>query len=272
MKRHGMTLWGYPALIDRNTSVSIRLMESIESAHLATRAGARRLFMIQLAKEIEYLSRHLPNIEQMCLNYSTVGGSEEFRRDLLGAIVDRALFFDGEPVLSQAEFIRRATDGWRRLTNTANEMSALAGEILVEYQSIQREIGRAFPPLMHPNVRDMRDQLAHLVFKGFLTQTPFIWLQHVPRYLRGIAMRMKKLMNAGLNRDEAALYQIEPLWSNYKRRADEFRRLGRHDANLVQLRWMIEELRISLFAQELKTAFPVSVQRVERLWELVQAK
>ena len=71
VKRHGMTLWGYPALIDRGNGAAIRLLESPESARLATRAGSRRLFMIQLQKEIEYLSRHIPNVEQMCLNYST---------------------------------------------------------------------------------------------------------------------------------------------------------------------------------------------------------
>jgi ATP-dependent helicase HrpA len=178
VKRHGLTLWGYPALIDRGSSASIRLLESPEAARWATRAGSRRLFMMQLQKEIEYVSRNIPNIQQMCLNYSTAGSADELRRDLLSAIVDRALFFDGEPVLQQVEFIRRATDGWRRLTNTAAEISDLAGQVLTEYQSISRELGRAFPPLMQPAARDMRDQLGHLIYKGFLTHTPHEWLRH----------------------------------------------------------------------------------------------
>ena len=95
----------------------------------------------------------------------------------------RPLFFDGEPVLKQAEFIRRATDGCSASpTNTANEISDLKrGQILVEYQSVQRELGRAFPSLMQPAARDMREQLAHLVYKGFLTHTPHEWLIHMPR-------------------------------------------------------------------------------------------
>ena len=265
-----MTLWGYPALIDRGNSAAIRLLESAESSRLATRAGSVRLFMLQLDKEIEYISRHIPNVEKMCLNYATAGNSAELRRDLLSAIVDRALFYDGEPVIKQAEFIRRATDGWRRLSNTATEISDLAGQILTEYQSISRELSRTFPVgLMLPAALacDMRDQFAHLVFNGFLTQTRHEWLRHMPRYLKGIAVRLKKLMNAGLTRDTQALEDVEPLWSSYKRRAEEFRRLGRHDGNLVQFRWILEELRISLFAQELKTAVPVSLQRLEKLWE-----
>lgn len=272
IKRHGMTLWGYPALIDRETSAAIRLLESPESARRATRAGARRLFMLQLQKEIEYLSHHIPGLDAMALNHATVGSREELKRDLMSAIVDRALFYDGEPVLTQAEFIRRATDGWRRLTRTAAEISALAAEILAEYQTVHRELSRVFPPLMLSSARDMRDQVAHLVYPGFLTQTPFEWLRHVPRYLRGVAMRLKKLLNAGLPRDIAAMEQVAVLWSDYKSRAKEFHRLGRHDDNLAKFRWMLEEFRISLFAQELKAAVPVSSQRLERLWELVPTR
>ena len=266
IKRHGMTLWGYPALIDRGTTAAIRLLESPEAARQATRAGSRRLFMIQLEKEIEYISRHIPNVEQMCLNFSTAGSSQELRKDLLSAIVDRALFYDGEPVLAQAEFIRRATDGWRRLTNMATEISDLAGQVLSEYQTIQRELSPAFAPLMQPSTRDMREQLANLVYRGFLTHTPHEWLRHMPRYLRGIDVRLRKLNNAGLNRDVAVMEEVSPLWTAYKARAAEFRRVGRYDASLMQYRWMLEELRISLFAQELKTAVPVSRPRLDRIW------
>lgn len=270
VRRHGMTLWGYPALIDRGTSAAIRLLESPEAARQATRAGARRLFMIQLAREIEYLSRHIPGIDQMCINYSTVGSCDDLRKDLLSAVVDRALFYDGEPVLSQAEFIRRATDGWRRLTRTADELSVLTGEILIAFQGIQRELDRAFPPLMQPPARDLREQLAWLVYKGSLTQTPFEWLRHLPRFLAGIGVRLRKLTNAGLTRDTQALAEVEPFWTDFKRRYEEFRRLGRHDAALVQFRWMIEEFRISLFAQELKTSIPISAQRLQKAWEQIR--
>jgi ATP-dependent helicase HrpA len=82
-------------------------------------------------------------------------------------------------------------------------------------------------------------------------------------------MRHKKLLNAGLARDNQASEQVEGWWEACKRRAEEFRRLGRHDATLIQFRWMIEEFRISVFAQELKTAFPVSVPRLERLWDQI---
>jgi ATP-dependent helicase HrpA len=264
-----MTLWGYPALLDREISVAIRLLESPEAARQAMRGGARRLFMIQLQKEIEYISGHIPNLDQMCLNFSTAGNREALRKDLLSAIVDRALFYDGEPVLAQAEFIRRATDGWRRLSNTATEISGLAGQVLEEYQSINRELSKAFAPLTQASARDMRDQLANLIYVGFLTNTPHEWLRHMPRYLKGLDVRLKKLNNAGLNRDAAAMEEVSPLWTAYKTRAAEFRRAGRHDAHLLQYRWMLEELRISLFAQELKTAIPVSRQRLDRIWEQI---
>jgi ATP-dependent helicase HrpA len=91
----------------------------------------------------------------------------------------------------------------------------------------------------------------------------------LPRYLKAMSIRLRKLNNAGLNRDTLALDQVAPLWEDYKLRATAFRRVGKYDASLVQFRWMMEELRVSLFSQELKTAVPVSVQRLEKLWEQV---
>ncbi|HWE95581.1 MAG TPA: DUF3418 domain-containing protein [Tepidisphaeraceae bacterium] len=270
--RHGMTLWGYPALIDRGTSASIRLLESPEAAREATRGGARRLFMLQLQKEIDQLARRIENLDRMCLNFATVGSCDELKRDLMSAIVGHALFHDGDDVRTQAEFIRRATDGWRRLSVTAAELTDLTSQTLAEYQGLHRELSRAYPPLMQPAARDLRDQLANLVYRGFLSQTPNSWIKHVPRYLKAMAVRLRKLNNAGLTRDTQALQQVAQLWENYKSRAQAFKRMGKYDANLVHFRWLIEELRVSLFAQELKTATPVSVQRLEKLWEQIPSR
>ncbi|HEX4794997.1 MAG TPA: DUF3418 domain-containing protein [Humisphaera sp.] len=267
--RHGMTLWGYPALIDNQTSVSIRLLDSAEAAQTATRAGARRLFMLQLHKEILQLSRSLKNIDQLCLHYSTIGPCSELKDDLLAAIVDHAMFFDGDNVRTEAEFIRRASEGWRRLSTVATELTNLASQILSEYHALSRELEKVFPPMVLASIADLREQLAWLVHKNFLSATPIPWLKHLPRYLRGMHIRLTKLMSAGLARDANGLSQVAPLWDEFKARQATYRMQGRSDANLTLFRWMIEELRVSIFAQELKTAAPASVQRLERLWEQI---
>lgn len=283
----GMTLNGYPALVDAGKAVSLRLFDSPGAAAEAMRGGLRKLFLIQLRKEFEYVERTLPDMDRLCLYYSTIGRCDDLRQNLLQAIADRA-FFDHEPadeVRTRDAFARRAEAGWRRLTEAATEVGTLVTETLDVYHMLDIALSNDFPPLWHESIRDMRDQLRHLVYRGFVVQTPFAWLRQLPRYLRAIDIRLKKLANAGLNRDTQALAEVLPLWDGYKRRAaarlspsaDSGRsspnsgrpEQGAADSPLDQYRWMLEELRVSLFAQELKTIAPVSVQRLQKQWELV---
>jgi len=227
--------------------------------------------MMQLRQEIQSLMRSIPKMDQMCLHYATVGPCAELKADLVAAIVDRAMFFDADDLRLQSEFIRRASEGWRRLTTTGSEISELAAQILAEFHALQRELGKAYPVLLHASVRDMRDQLAHLIYKGFLSATPHEWLKQLPRFLKGIAMRLRKVINAGLERDQQAMAKVSPLWEQYKEKAASFRRQGREDENLEQYRWMLEEYRVSLFAQELKASIPISAQRLEKVWASIQS-
>jgi ATP-dependent helicase HrpA len=116
----------------------------------------------------------------------------------------------------------------------------------------------------------MRDQLTRLVPRRFLVRTPAAWLRHLPRFLRGMQIRLQKMFNAGLARDAAALAEVAPLWRQYVEREVVHEARGLRDPALEQFRWMLEELRVSLFAQELKTAVPVSVKRLGAIWEQVQ--
>jgi ATP-dependent helicase HrpA len=272
VKRDGMTFLGYPALIDRGASASLELLDSLEHARESMRSGVRRLFMTQVRDELRYAERNLPGIEAMSLNYATLGNYSDLKTGLLQAISDRALSFAGDTTLirTQPEFVRAAEEGWRRLTVATKEVCGIVAEILSEYQPLQNLLGSAYAPMLHPSIRDMQEQVGHLVFKGFIVRIPWASLQHVPRYLQGIAVRLKKLTNAGLSRDELGLETVRPLWKQYLSRLEKHRKDGVSDAELMTYRWMLEELRISVFAQELKTAVPISVQRVEKQWERVK--
>ena len=236
------------------------------------RRGLRKLFMIQLRKEFEYIERTLPDMEHLCLYYATVGRCEDLRHNLLQAVADRAFFADdsGANVRSREQFADRAEAGWRRLSEATSEVTELLSQSLDMYHTLDIALSSEFPPLWHESVRDMRDQLRHLVYRGFLIETPFQSLRQLPRYLRGIDIRLKKLANAGLNRDTQTLAEVAPIWDTFKHRAARHREEGIADPALEQYRWMIEELRISLFAQELKASMPVSPQRLQRQWELVK--
>ena len=277
VKRHGQTLQGFPALVDRGNSLSLRLLDTAAAAEHAMRAGLRRLFMLQLREEFKWLSRKLPGVEPMCLHYATVAPCDDLKTDLLAATADRALFgddladdADAATVRTQPAFAARAAAGWRGLSAAAREVTDLVGLVLAQYNDLTQRLDGPFAPMLHESVRDMRSQLAYLVRKGFVTAAPFAWLRQYPRFLKGVQVRLHRLMNAGLARDAAAMAEVAPLWNNYLRRAEEHRRKGVHDPALEQYRWMVEELRVSLFAQELKTSIPVSVKRVQQQWTLVQ--
>jgi ATP-dependent helicase HrpA len=266
---HGTTLLGFPALIDGGDHVALRLLDSAEASRKAHPAGVRRLFMVQLSEEVKHLARRLPRIEQLCLYFKPLGSCDDLKRDLMDAIADRAT---GEltGVRTQAEFIAHAETGWRRLSQAATQLTELAWEALSAYHAVERDLsGRAFPPLLLDSVRDMRDQLAHLMSPRFLKTTPAAWLSHLPRFLKAIQVRLTKLMNAGLSRDVAHAQEVAPRWRAYLERARKHRKDNVIDPALEEYRWMLEELRVSLFAQELKTSVPVSPKRLDALWEKV---
>jgi ATP-dependent helicase HrpA len=264
----GITVNGYPALIDAGASVSLRLMDSEEAAADAGRVGVRRLFMIQVKQELMYLERTLPDLDRLCLFYATLGRCEDLRDDLVQAIADRALFGDnGALPRNREEFAPMAEAGWRRLSTAGAEVTEIVGHALELYHGLQLTLGGEFPPMWSDSVRDMQDQVAHLVLRGFVAGTPFEWLRHVPRYLRGIGARFSRLANAGLTRDIHGMEEVRPLWNRYKRKAMQRDESGLRKRGLDQIRWMIEELRISVFAQELKAAVPVSAPRIAKMWE-----
>ena len=265
---HGSTLLGFPALVDEGATAGLRLLDSAEAARLAHRAGVRRLFMVQLAEEVEHLARRLPRAEQLCLYYKPLGSCDDLKRDLMDAIADRAT---GElmGVRTQAEFIAHGETGWRRLSSAATEVTDLAWAALSAYQAVAQDLSRDFPPLLVDPVRDMREQLAHLVPPRFLKTTPARWLPHLPRFLKAVQTRLAKLLNAGLTRDMGHLLEVRPRWRAYLDRALKHRKENVIDPALTEYRWMLEELRVSLFAQELKTSIPVSPKRLDAQWEKV---
>lgn len=264
----GSTLLGFPALVDDGATASLRLLDSAEAARVAHRAGVRRLFMVQLAEEVKHLARRLPRVEQLCLYYKPLGSCDDLKRDLMDAIADRAT---GElmGVRTQAEFIAHGETGWRRLSAAATEVTDLAWAALSAYHAVAQDLSRDFPPLLLDGVRDMREQLAQLMPPRFLQAAPARWLPHLPRFLKAIELRLTKLLNAGLTRDQGHLLDVAPRWRAYRERAQKHRKENVLDPALAEYRWMLEELRVSLFAQELKTSIPVSPKRLDAQWEKV---
>jgi ATP-dependent helicase HrpA len=146
----------------------------------------------------------------------------------------------------------------------------LLEEVLDKHRSLSAVLSRTYPPLLVDSIDDMRQQLRSLLPKRFLTTLPPSKLELLPRYLRGIDVRLTRLTNAGLQKDLQGLMVIRPLVQQYNDQARRHQQRGVIDPALDEYRWMLEEFRIQLFAQEIKTIAPVSEKRLEQAWALVK--
>ena len=264
IRRSGQTLFGYPALVDRGTHCDVEVFDSPDEAARIHRAGLRRLFALQLKEPIKYLEKNLPGLREMAMQFMPRGTQEELRDQLVDTALDRACLQDPLPA-DDVAFHTRRDEGRSRLTLLAQEIARLVGQILSEYASVTKKLVQAKP--FAAAYADMQNQLDALIGKRFVIDTPYAQLAHFPRYLKGIVLRIDKL-KADAARDARQFAEFHPLLQNYQRALAQ--RGGVMDARLAQFRWMLEELRISLFAQELRTPMPVSVKRLYKVWESMQ--
>jgi len=264
IRKGGQTLIGFPALIDQGDAVTIEVFDEPEVAAARHRAGLRRLFALQLKDALKYLEKNIPDLQKMAVAYLPLGTQEELRAQILDVALERAFLLDPLPA-NEAEFKKRLEEGRGRLALIANEVARLAGAILAEYAAATRKLKetKSAPEA----VADCAQQLQRLMPPRFLSQTPWAALQHLPRYLKAITLRLDKY-RADPARDAARLAELKPLEQRYLRLLAE--RRGAPDARLQEFRWLLEELRVSLFAQELRTPQPVSVKRLEKVWQQIQ--
>ncbi|KVM89497.1 ATP-dependent RNA helicase HrpA [Burkholderia stagnalis] len=264
IRRRGQTLYGYPALVDRATHCDVEVFDSPEEAARIHRAGLRRLFALQLKEPIKFLEKNLPGLREMAMQYMSLGTQDELRDQLIDTALDRACLQEPLPD-DDASFHARRDEGRSRLNLLAQEIARLVGQILAEYAGLAKKLAQAKPfAAVHA---DLQQQLSALVGKRFVIDTPYVQLAHFPRYLKGIALRIDKL-KADPARDAKQQAELLPLVQQYQRAVSQ--RGGVADARLAEFRWLLEELRISLFAQELRTPMPVSVKRLYKVWESMQ--
>jgi ATP-dependent helicase HrpA len=206
----------------------------------------------------------------MSLHFLSIGTQRELLDDLLGAAIDRACFND-RPVPRDPEVFREALSrGRARLAEVTDRVAARVFEILAAHHRIQQRLQGEQPASRQEAVEDIHEQLAGLVYSGFISATPPAWLDHLPRYLRAIELRLDKLDQAP-DKDRQRRALVEPLWRSWRQRFAADAERGREDPELDRFRWLIEELRVSQFAQELRTVQPVSVKRLEQRWRELTA-
>jgi ATP-dependent helicase HrpA len=276
-QRAGQKLIGYPALVDEGKSVALSLLDTEHEAELATQRGMRRLFQIAAAEQVKFVARNLPGFQDLALRYALLleleGGkadkttvSERLREELLEAICQRAFFIEDESVRTRAAFNARVIKAKSRLNDVAREVCRVVGEVLAEYQELRPRLNLRGVPVWQRAMTDIRNQLKALLSPGFIASQPFARLREYPRYLKAIGMRLDKF---SLNPAKDAQWQqeIQAWWQAWQARMSSDAQRGVFDTRIEEFRWMLEELRVSLWAQQLKTPYAVSFKRLARYWE-----
>lgn len=266
VKRGAQSLVGFPALIDHATHVEIEVFDEPDVAAAKHRAGLRRLIALQIKEPLKYLEKNIPDLQRMAVQFMALGGTQEELRDqIVEVALDRA-FLQGELPTDAAAFKRVVDEGRSRLNLVAQEVARQAAAILQEHANAARKLKDSRAP--KDVADDITAQLQRLVPKRFLSTTAYGQLQHLPRYLKAVTARLDKL-RADPARDAQRLAELRPIEQRYWRRVAE--RKGAADARLDEFRWLLEELRVSLFAQELRTPQPVSAKRLEKVWAQITA-
>ncbi len=256
--RGGYEVTVYPALVDEGDSVAIRVFESEPEQSFAMRAGTRRLLLLTLPPAARYLQGRLDNRAKLELSRANPYRSiADLLDDCAGAAVDKLVADAGGPVWSSVEFASLRDNVRQDLVDgTANVVTQVQAVLATAYDVDQRLRGLKDPALI-PALADIRQQLKGLVHAGFVTETGWRQLHHLPRYLRGIVHRLDRL-GGNLARDRQLMAQLHEIESEYR----ELRAELPDGPALQEIRWMIEELRINFFAQVLGTPYPVSDKRI----------
>jgi ATP-dependent helicase HrpA len=266
LKQGGNTIRAYPALVDEGQSVALRLLTTAEEQATAMPGGIRRLLLLAIPSPLGYVQQHLTSTEKLTLAASPYRGAQALFEDCLAACVDDVLFRvkpDGL-VFSKAEFETVRDRVSAVVMDTMFDTVKLVTSILMASRKADKALKAASSITIMAALADARQQLEGLIYSGFVSQTGLERLRHLPRYLGGITVRVEKLV-ANPGRDRVGLTEVESALTAFRNAGGTIPLAPHAPANLVKARWMIEELRISLFAQELRTAESVSLQRIAKV-------
>ncbi|WP_370663569.1 ATP-dependent RNA helicase HrpA [Massilia agri] len=255
-----LTLIGFPALADKGTHCDLEVFDDPNVAARTHRVGLRRLFALQLKDQLKFAEKNIPGLQGMGMQFMSVGTQEDLRDQIIAKAIDIACLQDPLPINS-GEFNKRKDEGKGRIGLLINEIARLVGSILSEFHGMPKRI-QSLPPAVQA---DIQSQLQGLIHKRFIADNEYSQLSHFPRYLKAINVRLEKL-RGNPSRDAQLMAEWQNAASQFQRTLKN--QAGKNnDPRMLDFRWMLEELRVSLFAQELRTPMPVSAKRLQKVWE-----
>jgi ATP-dependent helicase HrpA len=218
----------------------------------------------ELKEQMKQLQKSLPNFNQYALQLRNVISPDDLKEDLIATLADRAFIGEDELPRTNDAFMALKQRARTRLPAVKDTLFRTITIIGAEFFALADKQAK-MPARANRLTRDVESQIKDLLYKGCFSQTPWDQLQHLPRYLKALRLRIEKQPN-NPDRDGKHAASIGQLWDKWQAEMDKQRKLDNISPELQNFRWLIEELRVSLFAQELKTPFPVSVKRLDKIW------
>jgi ATP-dependent helicase HrpA len=268
VRRSGLTLVGYPTLVDRQDFVALELANSPEAAQRALRGGARRLYMLATEPQVRPHVDWLPRLAEM-LAWGASLKPATLREQLVELVVDRAFLGDDALPRDAETFASRLTDAAERIAVAVQDVAQLVTPLLSTYHTLRQKLRASAEKPWPDAIADVQTQVDHLTSPGFLTSIAWTWLEQFPRYFRAAQHRLERIEAGGIDRDRHAMALVTPRWRAFQDREREHRAQGVVDPQLERYGWMLEEYRVSLFAQKLGTQMPVSEKRLDEQWRNV---
>ncbi|REG85861.1 ATP-dependent RNA helicase HrpA [Marinomonas pollencensis] len=269
IKQAGIKVTAFPALVAQGEAVSLKMFDDHSTAQEAHRKGVIALLKIALQKDVRYLQKNLPHLRESMLIFAPLGQKEVLLNDLLNAILDK-VFLDGRALpRTQLEFEQCISAHKPQLVSVANEMANQLYRVLSSYQGVAKKMKGSIPLPWTRVYGDIKLQLENLIYPGFIGSTPLFWLGQLPRYFKGIEVRLERFQNH-LNKENSYVTQLEGLWQSYLKQKKAHDEKSLYDPELIKYRWMLEEYRISLFAQSVGTLEPISDKRLGKQWQAVK--
>ncbi|WP_325167613.1 ATP-dependent RNA helicase HrpA [Zooshikella ganghwensis] len=269
-QQQGLVIRGYPALVDEKNSVALKVFATEDKAKAEHHRGVTRLALLALpSQQLKYLRTQMPQLKQVALWGVNVYPKSLLEEDIIWLAVNTLLHDEEtEPPRNEADFLVLIEKLRGNLASLVSEITALLVDVFSRYHAINKQLKGRISLAVARSLADIKFQLQQLVYRGCLRDVPLCWLRHYPRYLDAILQRLDKL-GGQIPRDNAHTEELTQLWEAYQQRASALQGASLACPHLQLYRWLLEEYRVSLFAQSLKTSVPISAKRLRKQWELV---
>ncbi|MFC2973585.1 ATP-dependent RNA helicase HrpA [Azotobacter bryophylli] len=266
----GLSMTVYPALVEEGGVVREGRFPTQAEADHQHRRALQRLLLQQLSEQAKFLRGKLPGLTELSLLYRDMGKPDALVEDILLASLDGCILEGTDPLprdgAALASLAEQQRSAW---SEHAARLAKLVVDILKLRHDLQKRFKGKIDLAQAMALNDIKAQLARLIYPGFVRDTPAEWLREYPRYLKAIEQRLDKV-GAQVQRDRVWTGELTGLWEQYQARAAKHAQEGKRDPELSLYRWMLEEYRVSLFAQQLGTKMPVSDKRLAKQWATVE--